>query len=138
MQSTNFIIKFSPEFNKYLETFLKEHYRKNPKGKETFKNFLNSLIQKLREKGCLNPELKTSFMNFPTNIPQEVKENYHLVKVKFKVPELRGSAREGRLICLCNKKENEIYILTVYSHKQFAKQPSIELIKTWLKILNLS
>ncbi len=51
------------------------------------------------------------------------REGYELWKLKFKMPQLRGAAEQGRLIYLLDVRQQEVILIWIYTHAEFEKRP---------------
>lgn len=104
-------------FEKRLKLFFEKNYKNDKTGKQKFIDEFNTLQSDLRQ----NPMIPNSFKEkWPAN---SYNPKFDLIKYYFKLPNLSGSAREGRLIYLLDKEQKTIVLLTIYTHKQEKDRP---------------
>jgi len=129
--SKKWTIKATEDFERSLKDLLKNYYKKDPKGKTEFKLLLKSFIEQLRTTTLPKTSLlETKREKAPS---KSLGSEQLLAKLYFKLPRLRGSAGEGRIIYLIDSEKKEIKLLYIYTHKQYSTRPPDKLLKDLIK-----
>lgn len=111
-------IELLEKFEISLEKLLKNHYRKNQRAGDCFMELVEGFILQLRS----NPS-SDSFSdreNFPKG---SHRQDFQFRKIRFRAPELDGAARKCRLMYVIDEARRIVYLLWIYTHKEFAKRP---------------
>ncbi|MBK4730260.1 hypothetical protein JJD41_10355 [Oxynema sp. CENA135] len=128
-ESDLFQIVFSSNFEASLKKLLKKHYRKNNVGRENLINIIENIIRQLSIAPRVRPPIG-HLEPFPKGMSVE---GYELWKLEFKMPQLQGASREGRLIYLLNTQAQKVVVVWIYTHAEFEKRPDNSNLKILLK-----
>ncbi len=114
----NYEIVVLDRFESSLQKLKKNHYRKNERAKNSFLELIEYFISELRKNPGSCPLSEDE--GFPKGCHQTV---FRFRKIKFDMPELRGATRCGRLIYVIHEELCTVYLVWVYTHKEFRKRP---------------
>ncbi|MDB9311594.1 hypothetical protein PN462_00670 [Spirulina sp. CS-785/01] len=110
-------IKPSEKFKTSFVALRKSHYKKSKKLQTQFKETIQKKVEEISsEPRCADLEPIPSNLKLP--------EHLELRKLHFKMPNLQGESRQGRLIYIVNHEKQEIDLVWLYTHKEFQKRPS--------------
>jgi hypothetical protein len=126
-ESETFHIRLSDHFERTQEKLINARYRKNRVGRKRFEEVIQQINNSLSENPRLG-QFRSLWGGFiradPEPFPKgSSREGYELWKLKFKMPQLRGAAEQGRLIYLLNVTQQEVILVWVYTHVEFEKRP---------------
>lgn len=119
----NFGIRYTNKFTSTYKGIFSTYYRKNTAGGDEFEEFFDLLEEAL----ATDPRLRRSVsVPWPGNFGRP---EWDLRKFKFPMPRLRGESGLGRLLYIVDDQKQAIYLLWVYTHHEFSKQPPTKDIK---------
>lgn len=118
-ESGKFQIGLSENFERTQEKLFRERYRKNRVGLEKFIELIDKIIKVLSTDPRPRPPVG-HLEPFPKG---SSREGYELWKLEFNMPQLRGAAKQGRLIYLLNVTQQEVILAWIYTHAEFEKRP---------------
>lgn len=112
-------IKPLEKFESSFEKLIKSHYRKNKRARNSFEELIESFIEELRN----NPS--SNSISEDEGFPKDCyKPEFQFRKIRFRMPELQGAAKFGRLMYVVHEAQRVVYLVWVYTHEEFAKRPS--------------
>ena len=113
-------IELLQRYEDSFEKLIAEHYRRNNKGKKKFEDLITAYINnELRIKPLDNNTSDSE--TFP---PKSAKEGYFFRKKRWRnLPDLQGSEKWGRLIYVVAPSECVVYLVWIYTHKQYERRP---------------
>jgi mRNA-degrading endonuclease YafQ of YafQ-DinJ toxin-antitoxin module len=112
-----FRINPSDKFKRSYKELLKRHY-KGEKAQKLFQDFIAQILRNLSS----NPFLPDSFAEkLPGSLSKP--EKWEFRKYYFDMPNLRGAARQGRLMYLVDRTQSVIELAWIYTHSEFPKRP---------------
>jgi len=125
------LIKATEDFERSLNNLLKSHYRKDQKGKSEFGLLLKTLIEQLRTTTFPKTSLLEARQEKAPS--KSLKPGQLLAKLYFRLPRLKGSAGEGRIIYLIDTERKEIKLLYIYTHKDYSGRPPDKFLRDLMK-----
>lgn len=117
--SEQFQIKLSNNFERTQQKLSRDRYRKNQAGLVKF----IELIEKFLKILSVDPRPRPPLGHLEPWPKGSSREGLELWKLEFKMPQLRGSAEQGRLIYLLDITKKEVVLLWIYTHAEFEKRP---------------
>lgn len=121
--SEQFQIKLSNNFERTQQKLIRDRYRKNQAGLVKFVELIQKFLRILTVDPRPRPPLG-HLEQWPKQWPKgSSREGLELWKLEFKMPQLRGSAEQGRLIYLLDITKKEVVLIWIYTHAEFEKRP---------------
>jgi len=105
-------------FEGSLQKLIKSHYRKNERARNSFLELIEYFISELRKNPGSCPLSEDE--GFPKGCHQPV---FKFRKIRFDMPELQGATGCGRLIYVIHEELCIVYLVWVYTHKEFRRRP---------------
>ncbi len=118
--STPFQVIPSGRFQRSVEDFIKNHYKKNPKGEKEFKELVAGYYTSL---ATMPRQGLAPLEPWPASTPQSIQSDWELRKRDFSAPRLGGGAGQGRFIYAVHKQMKVVVPFWIYTHKQFEGRP---------------
>lgn len=125
----SFDIRYSNKFESTYKGIFRTHYRQNTTAGDEFEEFFDALEEALAIDPCVQGSVSVSW---PGNFGCP---GWNLRKFKLPMPGLRGASARGRLLYILNRQAREIYLLWIYTHQEFIKQPPTTDLKKAVKDL---
>jgi hypothetical protein len=110
----------SGRFQRSVKDFIKNHYKKNPKGEKEFKELVAGYYTSL---ATMPRQGLAPLEPWPASTPQTIQSDWELRKWDFSAPRLAGAARQGRFIYAVHKQMKVVVPFWMYTHKQFGGRP---------------
>ena len=126
--SEQFHIKLSKNFDRTQQKLIRDRYRKNQAGLVKFVELLQKFLRIL----SVDPRPRPPLGHFEPWPKGSSRDGWELWKLEFKMPQLRGSAEQGRLIYLLDITKQEVVLLWIYTHAEFEKRPPDQNLKRLL------
>lgn len=109
-------------FDGSYEKLIKVHYQRDKKNREKFISTVSDFLKIIRKYPCDNRFSDSEgFPGKSNNSGLELRK-----KRWKKLPGLDGISKHGRLIFTVDKTNKKVYLMWIYTHKQFKKRPPEE------------
>lgn len=128
-ESGTFQIRFSTNYEETLKNLVRSRYKGNKQGALEFFQVLETIVASLEN--IPRPKPPLGHLEAWTHKTHE--PGWEFWKIDFTMPQLKGSAKKGRLMYLINVDKKEIVLVWIYTHAEFEKRPPDGVLRSVLK-----